>query len=74
MWGDDADEVGRKDQSWVNLRPGLAVQIEYDRTEYEMAGPEDEVDAKLTGQVRVTRDRIFEADFLIDSLTGERKD
>lgn len=74
MWGDDADEVGRKDQSWVNLRPGLAVQIEYDRTEYEMARPEDEVDAKLTGRVRITRDRIFEADFLIDSLTGERKD
>lgn len=74
MWGDDADEVGRKDQSWVNLRPGLAVQIEYDRTEYEMARPEDEVDAKLTGRVRITRDRIFEADFLIDSITGEGKD
>lgn len=74
MWGDDADEVGRKDQSWVNLRPGLAVQIEYDRTEYEMARPEDEVDAKLTGRVRITRDRIFEADFLIDSITGEEKD
>ena len=74
MWGDDADEVGRKDQSWVNLRPGLAVQIEYDRTEYEMARPEDEIDAKLTGHVRITRDLIFEADFLIDSLTGEGKE
>ncbi len=39
-----------------------------------MARPDDEVDAKLTGRVRITRDRIFEADFLIDSLTGERKD
>lgn len=74
MWGDDADEVGRKDQSWLNLRPGVAVEIEYGRTDYEMAGPEDEIDAKLTGKVRITRDRIFEADFLVDSLTGKEKD
>ncbi len=74
MYGDDADEEPGRDTSWINLRPGLAVQIEYSRTEYECARGEDEVDAKLTGQVRITRNRIFEADFSIDSLTGEGKD
>jgi hypothetical protein len=75
MYGDDADEGPEKDRSWINLAPGLAVQIEYSRTDYEMAMHGDsEVDAKLTGQVRITRDRIFAADFLIDSLTGEGKD
>lgn len=39
-----------------------------------MAQGEDEVEAKLTGQVRITRDKIFAADFLIDSLTGEERD
>lgn len=73
-WGDDADEVGGKERSWLNLRPGVAVEIEYSRTEYEMATSEDEIDAKLTGQVRITRERIFEADFLINSLTGEKRD
>lgn len=74
MWGDDADEVGRKDQSWINIRPGLAVQIEYSETEYETARGEDEIDARLTGEVRITRDLIFEADFLTDALTGEKKE
>lgn len=73
-WGDDADEVGRKDRSWINLAPGLAVEIEYSSTSYEMAQSEDEIEAKLTGQVRITREKIFAADFLIDSLTGEEKD
>jgi hypothetical protein len=73
-WGDDADEVGGKDRSWINLAPGLAVEIEYSSTSYEMAQGEDEVEAKLTGQVRITREKIFAADFLIDSLTGEEKD
>lgn len=73
-WGDDADKVGGKDRSWINLAPGLAVEIEYSSTSYEMAQSEDEIKAKLTGQVRITREKIFAADFLIDSLTGEEKD
>lgn len=73
-WGDDADGEPGKDTSWINVRPGVAVEIEYSSTEYEMARPEEEVDAKLTGRVRVTREKIFDADFLIDSLTGEEKD
>lgn len=73
MWGDDADEVGAKDTSWINIRPGVAVQIEYSRSEYDGARGDDEADAKLTGQVRITRDQIFAADFLTDSLTGEEK-
>lgn len=72
--GDDADEVGGKDRSWINLAPGLAVEIEYSSTSYEMARDGEEVDAKLTGQVRITREKIFAADFLIDSLTGKEKD
>lgn len=74
MWGDDADEGPSKNQSWINIRPGLAVQIEYSETEYEMARGEDEIDARLTGEVRITRDLIFAADFLTDSLTGEEKE
>lgn len=73
MYGDDADEEPGRDTSWINLRPGVAVQIEYSRTDYEYARGEDEIDAKLTGRVRITRDKIFEADFLVDSLTGEGK-
>jgi len=52
----------------------VAIEIEYSSTEYEMARPEDEVDGKLTGRIRITREKIFDADFLIDSLTGEEKD
>ena len=73
-WGDDADGEPGRDTSWINVRPGMAVEIEYSSTEYEMAQSEDEVDAKLTGRVRITRERIFAADFLTDSLTGEEKD
>jgi hypothetical protein len=73
-WGDDADGEPGTDTSWINIRSGVAVEIEYSSTEYEMAQPEDEVDAKLTGRVRITREQIFAADFLIDSLTGEEKD
>lgn len=74
-WGDDADDEPQKDRSWINLAPGLAVEIEYSSTDYEMAmHGNSEVDAKLTGQVRITRDKIFAADFLIDSFTGEQKD
>lgn len=73
MYGDDADEGPHKGTSWINLAPGLAVQIEYSETDYEMARGDDEVEAKLTGEVRITRDQIFAADFLIDSLTGEEK-
>jgi hypothetical protein len=74
MYGDDADEPEGRDRSWINLRPGVAVQIEYSVTEYSCAQAEDEIDAKLTGQVRITREQIFAADFLIDSLTGKEKD
>lgn len=73
MYGDDADEEPGRGTSWINLAPGLAVRIEYSETDYEMARGDDEVEAKLTGEVRITRDRIFAADFLIDSLTGEEK-
>lgn len=73
-WGDDADEVGGKDKSWINLAPGLAVEIEYSSTSYEMAREEDEIGARLTGQVRITREKIFAADFLIDAMTGEERD
>ena len=74
MWGDDADEEPGKDQSWLHVRPGLAVEVEYSSTDYRMAQPEDEIDAKLTGRVRVTREALFAADFLINSLTGEERD
>lgn len=57
--------------SWINVRPGVAVQIEYLSSEYEMARSEDEIPARLTGRVRITREQIFAADFLTDSLTGE---
>lgn len=78
MWGDDADEFGAKGTSWINIRPGVAVQIEYSQieysqSEYDGARGDDEVDAKLTGQVRITRDQIFAADFLTDAMTGEEK-
>lgn len=58
-------------QSWINIRPGVAVEIVYNAIEYEMAQGEDEIRARLTGQVRITREQIFAADFLVDSLTGE---
>lgn len=73
MYGDDADEEPGRSTSWINVRPGLALEIEYSDSEYRCAVPEDEVDAKLTGRVRITRERIFDADFLTDSLTGEEK-
>lgn len=73
-WGDDADEFGSKDRSWINVRPGLAVQIEYSSTSYEMADGEDVIEAKLTGLVRVTREEIFAADYLVDSITGKERD
>lgn len=73
-WGDDADEVEATDTSWINVKPGVALEIRYSRSEYECARSEDEVDAKLTGRVRITREKIFAADFLIDSLTGKEKD
>lgn len=65
------DEGPGKDRSWLNVRPGLAIEVEYDSADYRMAQPEDEVDAKLTGRVRVTREVLFAADFLTNSLTGE---
>lgn len=64
-------EGSSKNQSWINVRPGVAVEIEYSAIEYEMAQSEDEVRAKLTGRVRITREQIFAADFMVDSLTGE---
>lgn len=73
-WGDDADEGPQKDQSWINVAPGMAVEIEYSSAEYQCADNEDEIGAKLTGRVRITREKIFAADFLIDSLTGKEKD
>lgn len=63
-----------KDRSWINIRPGLAMEIEYSRTDYEMAYEEDEVDAKLTGRVRITRNKIFDAEFILDAITGEERD
>lgn len=74
MWGDDADGEPSRVQSWINIRPGLAIQIEYSETEYATTRGEDEIDAKLTGEVRITRDLIFDADFLTDALTGEKKE
>lgn len=74
MWGDDADGEPSRGRIWINVRPGLAVQIEYSETEYETARGEDEIDARLTGEVRITRDLIFDADFLTDALTGGKKE
>jgi len=73
-WGDDADDSEGKDTSWLNIRPGVAAEIEYSSTEYHCAQPEDQIEAKFTGRVRVTREQIFAADFLVDSITGEEKD
>lgn len=74
MYGDDADDLGpSKSRSWIHIRPGLAVEIEYKDVDYEMAQSEDEVDARLTGEVRITREQIFAADFTINSITGKEK-
>lgn len=63
-----------KDQSWINVRPGVAVEIEYDRVDYQMAIQDDEVPAKLTGRVRISQKEIFAADFLTDAVTGRGVD
>lgn len=74
MYGDDADEEPGRDTSWINIRPGMAMQIEYSSSEYECARNEDEIEARLTGQVRITREKIFDADVLIDAITGEERE
>lgn len=74
MYGDDADEEPGRDRSWINIRPGIAFEIEYSPTDYSMSSEDQEVDAKLTGRVRITHDQIFAADFLVNSITGKEEE
>lgn len=59
MYGDDNKETG-----WVEVAPGVALQVEWDVSDYRIAAHGDEeVPGKLTGKVRMTRDAAFEANY-----------
>jgi hypothetical protein len=66
MYGDDS-----KDTGWIRVAPGVALEVEWETTDYRIAAHgDDEVSGKLTGRVRMTRDAAFEANWGT-SLTDE---
>lgn len=59
MYGDDSKETG-----WVKVAPGVALQVEWDVSDYRIAvHGDEEVPGKLTGKVRMTRNAAFEANW-----------
>lgn len=69
MYGDDSKETG-----WVKVAPGAAFQVEWDVSDYQLAAHGgEEVPGKLTGNVRMTRDAAFQANWGGDSLTDENE-
>lgn len=66
MYGDDS-----KDTGWVQVAPGVALEVEWGVVGYRIAAHgDDEIPGKLTGRVRMTRDAAFEANWGT-SLTDE---
>lgn len=72
-YGDDADEVAGKETAWINVRPGMAVEIECSTSEYRTARPEDEIEGKLTGRVRILQ-KVINGSFWMDPVTGTDRD
>jgi hypothetical protein len=70
MWGE-----GGKGTSWINVAPGMAVEVEYEKSAYHLTiSDDDELPAKLTGNVRITRGKIWDADCVIDPVSGLERD
>lgn len=59
-----------KDVVWVNVRPGVAMEVEYDVHLFHAGAPDDEVYGRMTGQVRMTREALRDAQWG-DPMTGE---
>lgn len=62
MYGDDADDLGGEtDEAWVNIAPGVAVEIRYELAEYRIQGEDGQVPGRLTGRVMMARKVVFES-------------
>lgn len=57
-----------KGKTWVHIAPNVAVEIEYDRLDYEQGDPE--LEGRMTGRVRMTRKAVSDGMFT-DEITDE---
>ena len=58
----------------VNVGPGVALEVEYEQVDYQMAADGDEeVPGRLTGCVRMRRGAIWDAQWA-DPMTGQASD
>jgi hypothetical protein len=51
------------DTTWIRINEGVTAEVHFDLFDYERGAPDDEVEGRLTGRVRLTRKAVADGRF-----------